>query len=61
MRHGQEHLGIRRIVAITSPDNHASANVLRKLGLEFERTIRLPDQARDTRLFTPASSAEGVN
>ena len=60
MRHGQEVLGIRRIVAITSPDNHASANVLRKLGLEFERTIRLPDQTRDTRLFTPMTSAAGA-
>jgi RimJ/RimL family protein N-acetyltransferase len=54
MRHGQEDLGISRIVAITSPDNHASMNVLRKLGLEFERSIRIPDQSRDTRLFTPA-------
>ncbi|MBS0420553.1 MAG: GNAT family N-acetyltransferase [Proteobacteria bacterium] len=60
MRHGQEDLGIRRIVAITSPDNHASAKVLRKLGLEFERTIRLPDQLRDTRLFTPATGAAGA-
>jgi ribosomal-protein-alanine N-acetyltransferase len=54
MRHGQEDLGISRIVAITSPDNRASMNVLRKLGLEFERGIRIPDQSRDTRLFTPA-------
>jgi RimJ/RimL family protein N-acetyltransferase len=53
MRHGTEDLGISRIVAITSPDNQASANVLRKLGLEFERTIHIPDQSRDTRLFTP--------
>lgn len=54
MRYGQEDLGISRIVAITSPDNHASGKVLRKLGLAFERTLRIPDQSRDTRLFTPA-------
>jgi RimJ/RimL family protein N-acetyltransferase len=54
MRHGTEDLGISRIVAITSPDNQASMRVLRKLGLEFERTLRIPDQSRDTRLFTPA-------
>jgi [ribosomal protein S5]-alanine N-acetyltransferase len=54
LRHGREDLGISRIVAITSPDNHASMKVLRKLGLEFERTLRIPDQTRDTRLFTPA-------
>ena len=53
MRHGREDLGINRIVAITSPDNDASMKVLRKLGLEFERTLRIPDQARETRLFTP--------
>lgn len=53
MRHGREDLGISRIVAITSPDNQASASVLRKLGLGFERTLRIPDQSRDTRLFTP--------
>jgi RimJ/RimL family protein N-acetyltransferase len=54
MRYGKEDLGISRIVAITSPDNHASMKVLRKLGLEFERALRIPDQTRDTRLFTPA-------
>jgi len=53
MRHGRESLGIGRIVAITAPDNHASMGLLRKLGLEFERMLRLPDQTRDTRLFTP--------
>jgi len=53
VRHGREDLGISRIVAITSADNHASMKVLRKLGLEFERSIRIPDQLRDTRLFTP--------
>jgi RimJ/RimL family protein N-acetyltransferase len=50
---GHQVLGLGRIVAITSPDNHASMSVLRKLGLEFERTIRIPEQSRDTRLFAP--------
>jgi RimJ/RimL family protein N-acetyltransferase len=53
MHLGQQVLGLRRIVAITSPDNHASMSLLRRLGLEFERTIRIPEQSRDTRLFTP--------
>jgi len=53
MRHAREDLGIARIVAITSPDNHASIKLLGKLGLEFERMIRAPDQDRDTRLFVP--------
>jgi RimJ/RimL family protein N-acetyltransferase len=53
MRFGQEVLGLGRIVAITSPDNYASIKLLRRLGLEFERNIRVPDVARDTSLFTP--------
>jgi ribosomal-protein-alanine N-acetyltransferase len=55
MRHGHQGLGLSRIVAITAPDNDASMKVLRRLGLEFERNIRVPDQARDTRLFTPGA------
>ena len=50
---GRQVLGLGRIVALTSPDNLASMSVLRRLGLEYERTIRIPDQSRDTRLFTP--------
>ena len=53
MRYGKEVLKLGRIVAITSPDNHASIKLLRRLGLEFERNIRVPDVARDTSLFTP--------
>jgi len=53
MRYGQQVLGLGRIVAITSPDNHASIKLLRRLGLEFERNIRVPEVARDTSLFTP--------
>jgi RimJ/RimL family protein N-acetyltransferase len=53
MRYGQEVLKLGRIVAITAPDNHASIKLLRRLGLEFERHIRVPDVARDTSLYTP--------
>src|SRR5882724_3654900 len=54
MRYGLEVLHLGRVVAITAPDNHASIKVLRGLGLEFERNIRVPDLERDTSLFTPA-------
>jgi RimJ/RimL family protein N-acetyltransferase len=53
MRLGRETLGLQRIVAITTPDNDASIKVLRRLGLQFERMIRVPGQDRDSRLFTP--------
>lgn len=34
-------LGLPRVVAIVSPDNHASQRVLEKLGLSFVKLIRL--------------------
>jgi RimJ/RimL family protein N-acetyltransferase len=41
LSHGRNVLGISRIVAITSPDNHRSVNLLERLGFRFERTMRL--------------------
>jgi RimJ/RimL family protein N-acetyltransferase len=38
-------LGIKRVVAIVSPDNDASIKVLEKLGFRFERMITLSDDA----------------
>jgi RimJ/RimL family protein N-acetyltransferase len=55
MEYGRSVLGINRIVAITSPDNEGSIRVLSKLGLRFERMIRLPGSDEDTRLFVPRS------
>jgi len=51
MRHGFETLGLPRIVAITDPDNVASANVLEAIGLRFERLVRLSPDAMELRLF----------
>ena len=57
MRHGRDVLGLRRIVAITSPQNHASIRLLQRLGLRFERLLRAPEVDRETSLFTPEGSA----
>jgi RimJ/RimL family protein N-acetyltransferase len=53
MHHGQTVQQMGRIVAITSPGNHASIKLLRRLGLEFQRTLRAPDVERETSLFAP--------
>lgn len=53
LHHGRTVLGLKRIVAITAPDNTASANVLRKIGLRHTRTLRLPTLPTDSLLFTP--------
>ena len=45
-------LGLRRIVAITSPDNHSSARLLEKLGLRFERMVTFPDDGEALKLFS---------
>ena len=51
MTYGKDVLGLKRIVAITSPDNHASARLLEKLGLQFERMILLSENTEEVRLF----------
>ena len=37
---GRERFGLRRVLAITSPDNEASIGLLARLGFRFERTAR---------------------
>lgn len=51
LAYGQGVLGLKRIVAITAPDNDRSARLLEKLGLRFERLVRYPDDGREVRLF----------
>ncbi len=55
MKYGGDTLGLKRIVAITSPDNEGSMRVLEKIGLRFEKMIRMPGSNEDTRLFVPRS------
>ena len=51
MRHARDVLGLRRVVAITSQDNDASGQVLRKIGFTFERLIRLPHDKDELKLY----------
>jgi RimJ/RimL family protein N-acetyltransferase len=51
MTDGREARGLRRIVAITSPDNDASIRLLEKIGLRFERLIKLSADQPEVRLF----------
>jgi ribosomal-protein-alanine N-acetyltransferase len=53
MEHARVTLRLERIVAITSPDNEGSIRVLEKIGLRFEKMIRMPGSDEDTRLFVP--------
>jgi RimJ/RimL family protein N-acetyltransferase len=51
MEHAKGALGLKRIVAITNPDNQSSIRLLEKLGLRFERMIRVAPESSDIKLF----------
>jgi len=51
VRHAREAFGIERVVAIVSPDNRGSIRVLEKLGLRFERMIKVSEDQPPIKLF----------
>jgi [ribosomal protein S5]-alanine N-acetyltransferase len=51
LAHAHDVLGLKRVVAITSPDNWSSIGVLEKIGLKYERMIRLVDHSPELKLF----------
>lgn len=59
LRFGFDELGLRRISATCDPDNHASARVLQKAGLQFDRRIPhhlcVRGEWRDSLLFSRTS------
>lgn len=54
LAHGYRVFNLKRIVGITAPDNHASMAVLQKIGLRFERLVRLGADGKEVNLFGPA-------
>jgi RimJ/RimL family protein N-acetyltransferase len=44
-------LGLKRVLAIVNPDNAGSIRVLEKLGLKFDRLVRLSDDEPEIMLF----------
>jgi RimJ/RimL family protein N-acetyltransferase len=51
LAHAHRQLHIRRVVAITAPDNLGSIAVLEKIGLMFERRVRLADDGPELNLY----------
>lgn len=49
--HGVRRLGLKRLMAITSPDNTNSIRLIERLGLCFDRIVELPAQGGESRLF----------
>ena len=52
MNHARAILGLKQILAITTPDNEASAKLLGKIGLRFDRLVKLSEDAAEVRLFS---------
>ena len=50
--HALEALRMQRLLAIVSPHNTRSIQLLEKIGLRFERMITPPGEAREIRLYT---------
>ena len=55
--HGRRQLGLKRLVAITAPENHGSIAVLERIGLKFERMVRFAADPHDLKLFGPGDGA----
>jgi RimJ/RimL family protein N-acetyltransferase len=51
MEYGAGTLGLQRIVAIASPQNAPSIRLLQKLGLRFERMVKLTGEGETLSLF----------
>jgi len=54
MSYGRNVLGLRRIVAILSQDNHRSSKLLEKLGSCFESTVKLQPDDEELKLYAIA-------
>lgn len=51
MDYGKTALGLTRIVAITTRDNHSSIKLLNSIGLQFDQMTRLAGDAEEVMLF----------
>lgn len=50
--HARDALGLSCVTAIVSPENEASIRLLEKLGLRYERRIRMPAEDHDVSLYS---------
>jgi RimJ/RimL family protein N-acetyltransferase len=58
MHFGRTNLGLKRIIGLTSPANEKSAHLLEKLGLRFERMVKITGFEGESRLFSEKLKAE---
>jgi len=51
LRHARDDLRLPRVTAIVAPDNEPSIGLLGKLGMSYERPLRLPGEDHDVSLY----------
>jgi RimJ/RimL family protein N-acetyltransferase len=51
VEYGRTNLGLSRLLAVTSVDNHDSIRLLERLGLRFERLVRLSESGEELNLM----------
>ncbi len=51
LSYGKSEFGMKRIVAIVSPQNDSSIRLLEKLGFAFEKMVKLAPEADEIKLF----------
>lgn len=56
LEHGKRDFGLKRIVAIVSPANQRSVRILEKIGLRFERMMKLPGDDEEISLYAYESA-----
>ena len=58
VEYGLKKVGLKRVVAITAPDNQGSIRVLERIGLRFEGMIELAQFGGKNRLFATVPGAD---
>jgi RimJ/RimL family protein N-acetyltransferase len=61
LQYGREVLGLRRVLALTNPDNAASGRVLEAIGLRLEETRVLDGQTSPSRIYGWTDPAEPLD
>ena len=52
MNHAKDIVGLKRVVAIVDPANARSIRLLEKIGMTFEKTVKLAEDDIDLKLFS---------
>jgi len=51
IKYGKDVLGLKRVLAITMPENTGSIRVLEKIDLRFDRMVKMSDDEPELKLF----------